>query len=411
MVERDQRGMGDKHTVVVRQGYGRETKGVSRALESGGVMRNASLSQLYTEARSWLEKDWDRVGMSLAGREATFRGKRILVTGAAGFLGFNFLNFFSYLNSSASGAAPLFLVAADNYLRGHPRWLVELATLDPHVTLQRFDVTHPWPKPESKFDFIIHCACVASPTYYRKLPLETLDANTLGLRHMLELARQYGSESLLYFSSSEIYGDPPPSEIPTKESYRGNVACIGPRACYDESKRLGETLSAIYAQEYKVPVKIVRPFNNYGPGLRLADGRVLPDFYRDVLADRDIVFHSDGSPTRTFCYVSDALAGYLLALLSPYNGEPFNIGSDGPEISMRDLASLVLRVSGSTRKVVHQPSRELDYLTDNPRRRCPDISKARTLLGFEPVVSLEAGLSRMLEWYRDFVTLEEVGDG
>ena len=123
------------------------------------------------------------------------------------------------------------------------------------------------------------------------------------------------------------------------------------------------------------------------------------------------MFHSDGSPTRTFCYASDALAGYLLALLSPYNGEPFNIGSGGPEISMQDLASLVLRVSGSTRKVVHQPSRELDYLTDNPRRRCPDISKARTLLGFEPVVSLEAGLSRMLGWYRDFVPLEEVVDG
>ena len=225
---------------------------------------------------------------------------------------------------------------------------------------------------------------------------------------MLDLARQHGSKSLLYFSTSEIYGDPPPDEIPTQETYNGNVSCLGPRACYDESKRVGETLSAIYAQQYQVPVKIIRPFNNYGPGLRLTDGRVLPDFSRDALNDRDIVLYSDGSPTRTFCYSSDTLTGYLLALLSTYNGEPFNIGTEEPEISMRDIAAQLLRVAGSSRKVIYQASQEADYLTDNPYRRCPDISKARKLLGYSPQVSLEEGLGRMLEWYKDYVALEEL---
>ena len=223
---------------------------------------------------------------------------------------------------------------------------------------------------------------------------------------MLELAKQHRCESILYFSSSEIYGDPPAHEIPTRETYRGNVACIGPRACYDESKRLGETLCYLYAQQHRVPAKIVRPFNNYGPGLRLADGRVLPDFCRDVLADRDIVLRSDGSPTRTFCYVSDALTGYLLVLLSAHHAEPFNIGTESPEISMRDLGKMLLTVAGSQRQVIHQPSEEADYLTDNPNRRCPNLEKARSLLGYAPLVDLKSGLGRMLGWYRQFLELE-----
>lgn len=377
------------------------------SLEDLGMMES---SDLYRQARLWLAEDLLRVEKQLGGRHEAFLGKRVLVTGAAGFLGFNLLHFFSHLNAGFRGAESVTVVAADNYLRGQPRWLRELVNADAHVILRPHDVTKPWPESDGRFDFIVHCASVASPIYYRKYPLETLDANVTGLRNMLELAREQASASLLYFSSSEIYGDPPPEEIPTKESYRGNVACIGPRACYDESKRVGETLCSIYAQDYKVPVKIVRPFNNYGPGLRLADGRVLPDLCREVLADRDIVLHSDGSPTRTFCYASDALTGYLLTLLSSYHGEPFNIGCDGPEISMRDLAELVLQVAGGKGKIVHQASEDNDYLTDNPQRRCPDLSRARSLLGFTPTVSLEAGLSRLLAWYRNFVALEETAN-
>lgn len=362
--------------------------------------------KLYEEALSWLEEDWRRVDVSLAGQTARLRGKRVLVTGAAGFLGFNFLHYFSHLNADGSGSLPVNIIAADNYLRGQPEWILELAATDPNLTLSRCDITQPWPDTKSDCDFIIHAASIASPTFYRKYPLETLDANVSGLRQMLEVARKNDVESVLYFSSSEIYGDPPPNEIPTKESYRGNVACVGPRACYDESKRLGETLCYLYSNQFDVSVKIVRPFNNYGPGLRLNDGRVISDFCRDVLKDRDIVVKSDGAPKRTFCYASDALTGYLLALLSQHNGEPFNIGAPGPEISVREMAEILLRVAGSDRTVVTGASPEADYLTDNPQRRCPDITKARTLLGFTPRVGLEDGFRRMLEWYRRFARFE-----
>jgi UDP-glucuronate decarboxylase len=371
---------------------------------------NGSVSQLYLEARSWLEDDWHRIEESLDGAMAAFHGKRILVTGAAGFLGFGFLHFFSYLNSKQAGTEPVHIVAADSYLRGLPRWIVELSALDPDITLRQHDVTKAWPDGSDRFDFIIHCASVASPRFYRMYPLETLGSNVNGLRNMLDVAYHSGSEGILYFSSSEIYGDPPQHEIPTSETYRGNVACIGPRACYDESKRLGETLCYLYVQQYKVRAKIVRPFNNYGPGLRLQDGRVIPDLCRDALAERDIVLYSDGSPTRTFCYITDALIGYLLVLLSSHQAEPFNIGSDSPEISMRDLAAMLLRLAGSQRRVVHQGSTELDYLKDNPQRRCPDIKKARTLLGYTPRMELETGLKRTLEWYRRFASLEDLLD-
>ena len=366
---------------------------------------------LYGEARTWLAEDWRRVEASLGDHIARFSGKRMLITGAAGFLGFGFLHFFSYLNSRQVERNRIRLVAADNFLRGRPRWLAALAAVTPDLHVIGHDVTQPWPASQDRFDFIIHGASVASPTFYRQYPLETLETNIGGLRHMLDLARRGESESVLYLSSSEIYGDPPPHEIPTRETYRGNVSCLGPRACYDESKRLGETLCYLYAQQYGVPSKIVRPFNNYGPGLRLRDGRVIPDFCRDVFADRDIVLHSDGRPTRTFCYVSDALTGYLLVLLSSHHAEPFNIGAEYPEISMRDLAALLLNIAGSRRTVVHRPSDDEHYLTDNPNRRCPDLTKARAQLGYNPLVDLATGLGRMLEWYRRFTSFEEPGDG
>ena len=366
-------------------------------------------TSLFAQAQGWLDEDWARMEKTLGPRLEAFRGKHILVTGAAGFLGFGYLHFFAYLNRTLLKNGRLSIVAADNYIRGCPRWLTELVATSPDIQLVRQDITKPWAQSTgSRFDYIIHGASIASPKVYRQYPLETLDTNISGLRHMLELAKSHRSESILYFSSSEIYGDPPAHEIPTNEAYRGNVSCIGPRACYDESKRLGETLCYLYYQQHGVPAKIVRPFNNFGPGLRLADGRVLPDFCRDILADRDIVLRSDGSPTRTFCYVSDALTGYLLALLSRHHAEPFNIGSDSPEISMRDLGQMLLQVAGSGRQVIHKPSEEADYLTDNPNRRSPNLAKSRSLLGYTPLVDLRLGLGRMLHWYKQFVALEEL---
>ena len=255
-------------------------------------------------------------------------------------------------------------------------------------------------------DYIIHAASIASPTYYRKHPIETMDANVQGLRLLLEYAMKHDVQSFLFFSSSEVYGNPPGDQIPTKEDYNGNVSCTGPRACYDESKRYGETLCVNFWQVHHVPVKVVRPFNNYGPGLRMGDKRVIPDFSAKILAKEDIVMHSDGTPTRTFCYISDAITGYLLALLSDKNGEAFNIGAEEPEISIRDLAVEFLQVAEqalqiSGLNVVVQASQDKEYLTDNPDKRRPSIDKARKELGYAPAVGLQEGLRRSLIWYAE----------
>ena len=364
-------------------------------------------AELYLQARTWLKGEWERVDAGLAGKVEELYGKSILVTGAAGFLGFNFLNYFSSLNDSVPDRLKVRVLAVDNFLRGKPKWLVELAARDANITVRQVDIVRKWESSDSMFDYIIHGASVASPTFYRKYPLETLDANIIGLRNMLDLGRRIKTKSLLYFSSSEIYGDPPAEAIPTKESYRGNVACIGPRACYDESKRVGETLCYLYHQQFGTPAKIVRPFNNYGLGLPLTDGRVVPDLCRDALAGQDLVLRSDGKPARTFCYSTDALTGYLLVLLSDHNADPFNIGTATPEISMHELASAILDIVGSGKRVEFEPSKEAAYLTDNPQRRCPDISKATTLLGYEPRVPINTGLTSTLKWYRRFSELSE----
>jgi UDP-glucuronate decarboxylase len=179
------------------------------------------------------------------------------------------------------------------------------------------------------------------------------------------------------------------------------VSCTGPRACYDESKRYGETLCVNFQKVHGVPVVCVRPFNNYGPGLRITDRRVLPDFFRDALAGRNIVMLSDGRATRTFCYVADAIEGYLRAMLIGRPGEAYNIGTASPEISMADLAQAVIRTTGAKVRVVYSVSDDKHYTTDNPQRRCPDITKASQELLYAPRVGLEAGLQRTFEFYRD----------
>jgi UDP-glucuronate decarboxylase len=189
------------------------------------------------------------------------------------------------------------------------------------------------------------------------------------------------------------------------------VSCTGPRACYDESKRFGETLCVVYAQHHELPVRMARPFNNYGPGLKITDRRVLPDFMRDVFSGRDIVMLSDGSPTRTFCYSADAVIGYYKALVRGRSGEPYNVGTEKPEVSMRDLATKVVELGrryldyrGTVKIGVAD---EKDYLVDNPNRRCPIIDKARKELDYNPSVTLEDGLYRMFSWYTHNRVTEE----
>lgn len=329
-----------------------------------------------------------------------FEGRSVLITGCAGFLGYGFTHFFA--EAMARGLRLRSLELLDNFLLGEPPWLAALARHDPRIHLRRFDVakdrletlqmTHP---PE----FIVHMASIASPTHYRRFPLETIDANVWGLRHLLDASRGTPVEGFLFFSSSEVYGDPPPEAIPTPEDYRGNVSSLGPRACYDEAKRFGETLCQVYAQQQGIPITIVRPFNNYGPGMGLHDRRAPADFARAVLAGEDIVLHSDGTPTRTYCYSADALVGYLLALTHG-RFDVFNIGMERPELSMRAFAEMFAQAAAEQDdyrgRVVLRPSEEKDYLTHNPNRRCPDITKAREVLGFAPRMGVEAGVGRFL---------------
>jgi len=348
-----------------------------------------------------VERDLSYIAERAADEFQVLAGKRLLITGGAGFLGY-------YLVQSAlrSGAQ---VTVYDNYARGVPAWLSQLDS-DEALALVTHDVRTPLPEDMAEFDYIIHAAGIASPTYYRRHPIETIDANVDGLRTFLDYARRRGEAGdplagLLFFSSSEIYGDPLPDQIPTPETYRGNVSCTGPRACYDESKRFGETLCVNFARAYGVPATIARPFNNYGPGLKLTDRRVIPDLAADVLAGRDIVLLSDGSATRTFCYAADAVVGYYKVLVKGRAGEPYNIGVERPEISMAELAERIAafgrELFGYGGKVVYRTSDEGDYLVDNPTRRCPVIAKAREELGYDPRIDLEEGLRRSLLWYAE----------
>ncbi len=354
-----------------------------------------------------LDEDLDSVCADLRSEFASMSGGRLLITGGGGFLGYYLVQAALHWNRSQPASARLDVVVYDNYMRGVPDWLEALKG-QPNLSLHRHDMIDPLPQDMGHFDYIVHAAGIASPIYYRAQPLKCIDANINGLRNLLDYAvreRAAGRalKGFLFYSSSEIYGDPVAAAIPTPETYRGNVSCTGPRACYDESKRFGETLCVVYAKQEGIPVRIARPFNNYGPGLKITDGRVIPDFARDIFAGRDVVILSDGSPRRTFCYATDAIVGYYKALVRGADGEPYNIGIDRPEITIAQLADHVVAAAtelfGYQGKVVLGQSSEADYLIDNPNRRCPVIDKARRELGFDPRVLPEQGIYRTLIWY------------
>lgn len=337
-------------------------------------------------------------GDELAGLEDS----RILITGCGGFLGFYFLNF---LNRYAADLRIRNVTALDNFMLGRPKWLEKID--NPVFDIRNFDVI----KGDiaalpgaGDTNLIIHMASIASPTFYRKYPIETIDANVLGLRRLLDFYADKNIRGLLFFSSSEIYGDPSPDMIPTSEEYRGLVSCTGPRACYDESKRFCETMCALFARKYSMPIGVVRPFNNYGPGMRLDDKRVPADFAKAVLRGDDIVILSNGSPTRTFCYVADAVTGYLKVLLHGQY-DYFNIGMDAPEIPITRLAEIYRdagrEVFGREVAVINGFSDDANYLTHNPARRCPDLTKARTALRYAPSIGVEEGVRRFLRHIKE----------
>ena len=353
-------------------------------------MLNAVIQEDITAIYQDLQEDLKKV-----------EGSTWLISGGAGFLGSYFLDLLSFCNKEVF-SRPCRVICVENFISGAPARIKHLEH-DKHIQLIDADIVKPI-SIGGDIDYIVHAASIASPTFYRRFPLETIEANVIGLRNLLELGKGKDLQGFLFFSTSEIYGDPNPENIPTPEHYNGNVSCTGPRACYDESKRLGETLAVNYYQQHGLPVSTVRPFNIYGPGLRLDDKRVIPDFFSDALYKKKITVLSNGLPTRSFCYVRDGISGFMSALLSRHQGEAFNIGNDQLEISIKDLAEMIAVIVGDV-DVEFGLSTESDYLIDNPQRRCPDLSKAKKLLGYRPKVGLQEGLTRTIKWYREIYNL------
>ena len=341
----------------------------------------------------YVESDIREIATRLGEDAKRFAGSTVLLCGGAGFLGRHFTALFAHLNERVLSRACRVLVC-DNLITSG-RLGAKVQALN-GFRLLTHDIIKPL-KIREPIDYVIQAAGIASPYYYRKYPLETLEVATLGTKQMLTFGLKHPLKGFLFFSSSEIYGDPDPRHVPTTESYRGNISCLGPRACYDESKRLGETLCAVFHELYGVPTRIVRPFNVYGPGMQETDYRVLPNFASRIVAGRPLHVYGTGKQTRTFCYVTDAIVGFLKVLLHGGPAQAYNIGNPVPELSMLELARTLERVVGRPLPVerVEYPD---TYPADEPQRRCPDISKAALQLGYKPVVSLEEGLRRFMQW-------------
>ena len=327
-------------------------------------------------------------------------GSKLLITGCAGFLGFYIMSFFHEYYEELKIQK---IVGVDNFLLGQPDWMVNIN--NPVTEFVHMDISNLSPTDVEILqdsDYVIHMASIASPSYYRQHPVETVDANVWGLRSLLEMFKSSENpRGFLFFSSSEVYGDPAVDRIPISEEYCGNVRTIGPRACYDEAKRFGETICYIYTEKFGLPITIARPFNNYGPGMKLNDSRVPADFAKAVLLNEPIRIYSDGNPTRTYCYIADAIAGYLKVLL--YDSfDVFNIGIDRPEISVSRLATIYQEagqeIFDHKINIEYCVSEDAAYLIHNPARRCPDLSKARSILGFAPSIGVETGVRRFLRF-------------
>jgi UDP-glucuronate decarboxylase len=332
--------------------------------------------------------------------------KKVLFTGGGGFLGYYFTHLFYYWNKLNVNDKIKYTFIDINPIKIKD-WKMCVRNCD-SINFKKKNINSINRNFLKDFDIIIHGASIASPSYYRKKPIDTMKANILGLWKILNYFEKSNknlnkNKTLFFFSSSEVYGDPNKKNIPTKESYFGNVSFFGPRACYDESKRFGETLILNYSSTYKFRSIIVRPFNNYGPGMSINDKRVIPDVFKNILRNQNIELFSNGKPTRTFCYIADAISGYIKALVKGRSMNSYNIGSDKPEISISRLTNLAIKISknkiGYKKKIIYKKNKEKKYLTDNPQRRMPNIDKAKRELNYLPKISLAKGLERTLIYF------------
>ncbi len=312
---------------------------------------------------------------------------RILVTGGAGFIGSHLVEYL--LNQGHR------VIVLDNFFTGSRENLSHLKD-NSKLEIIEHDVVEMVNKDkldlaEVKLDRIYNLACPASPIHYQKEPVETIKANVMGMLHMLKLAKVSGAR-ILQASTSEVYGDP--EEHPQKESYWGNVNCIGPRACYDEGKRCAETLCFDYHREYGVDIRVARIFNTYGPRMDMDDGRVVSNFIVQALQGKDLTIYGDGKQTRSFQYVDDLVVALVKLMETDDFSGPVNLGNPG-EFTIQELANKVLELTGSRSKVVYKELPE-----DDPARRKPDISLAKEKLDWQPAVKLEDGLIKTIEYFK-----------
>jgi dTDP-glucose 4,6-dehydratase len=302
-----------------------------------------------------------------------------VITGAAGFIGSHLAE--TLLDRDYS------VVGIDNLLTGDTANIAHLANRD--FSFIKHDVTN-YIYIEGPVDFVLHWASPASPIDYLELPIPTLKVGALGTHKALGLAKAKNARFVIA-STSEVYGDP--LEHPQKETYWGNVNPVGPRGVYDEAKRFAEAMTMAYHRYHGVDTKIVRIFNTYGPRMRLNDGRAVPAFMSQVLQNQDVTVFGDGSQTRSFTYITDLVDGIIRLMLSSEN-DPVNIGNP-VEMTIKQIADTIIRMTGSKSQIVYRP-----LPTDDPKQRRPDITRARTLLGWEPKVQLEEGLVKTIEYFR-----------
>ncbi len=330
-------------------------------------------------------REMEELRSRLQGAGVSFEGMRVLVTGGAGFLGSWICE---YLLQDGARVTCL-----DNFASGL-KGNVEHLMRRENFRLVEHDVSKPIELGE-RFDLVMHLASRASPFEFERYPIEILMANTMGTVNALEIARR-SEARVLYASTSEVYGDPAPEFVPTPETYNGNVSTTGPRSCYDEAKRAGEAFVMAYRRQYGMDTRIVRIFNTYGPRMRSDDiyGRVVPRFIEQALTGKPITVFGTGEQTRSFTYVTDEVDGILrLASFDEAEGEVVNIGNNR-ETKIIELAELVKELTGSESEITFHPLPK-----DDPKRRAPDITKARRLLRWKPEVSLEEGLRRTIEWF------------
>jgi dTDP-glucose 4,6-dehydratase/UDP-glucuronate decarboxylase len=342
-----------------------------------------------------IKEDIAALGEIFKQYKSEIEGHTFLITGAGGLLGNYMVKLLRYMNENVL-ETPCKAILLDNFVTGYEKSIKS----DDNILFEKHNVIEPYDT-EEHIDYIVHAAGIASPVYYTRFPIETLDVGVLGTRNMLDLAKKKNVKAFMFTSSSEVYGDPDPTFVPTKEEYRGNVSILGPRAVYDESKRIGETMCEAFYNVYDVPTRCVRPFNVYGPGIRPDDYRVLPNFIEHALRNEPLPVHGDGKNTRAYCYINDAIECiYRILFTDKSSGESFNIGNPDQEISVADLAEVVKKLIPETEIKYTKPPLAV-YADSDPKRRCPDISKVSEFTGYKPKYSLEEGLKRTIAWYRD----------